>query len=142
MAAHLFKNVALSVVLIQNFLFGIVYYSSLYYLPLYYQNARGWNPSISAALTVPIVVAQSISSVLSGQYISRRKRYGEVLWIGYVLWTIGAGLRCLFGKTTSPIGIVFILVLEGLGAGLTFQPSIYPHLLYAGSYLTRDTKGS
>ena len=92
---------------------------------MYYQNARKWNPSVSAALTVPIVIAQSISSVLSGQYISRRKRYGEVLWIGYVFWIVGAGLRCLFGRTTAPVAIVFILLLEGLGAGLTFQPSMY-----------------
>lgn len=92
---------------------------------MYYQNARQWNAWVSAALTIPIVVSQSISSVLSGQYISRTKRYGEVLWAGYVAWTIGAGLRCLFGKTTSPIAIVFILLVEGLGAGLTFQPSMY-----------------
>jgi hypothetical protein len=109
--AHLFKNLAVSVVLVQNFLFGVVYYSSLYYLPMYYQNARRWEPTTSAALTCPIVVVQGISSVLSGQYISRRKRYGEVLWIGYVFWTIGAGLRCLFGKTTSPISIIFISIL-------------------------------
>ncbi|KAL1850146.1 hypothetical protein VTK73DRAFT_9744 [Phialemonium thermophilum] len=124
MPPHLFKNLALNVVMVQNFLFGIVYYSSLYYLPTYYQNARRWNPSVSAALTIPIVVAQSVSSVLSGQYISCRKRYLEVLWTGYVLWTIGAGLRCLFGKTTAPVAIVFVLLLEGLGAGLTFQPTL------------------
>jgi hypothetical protein len=121
--ARLFKSLAVSVLLSQNFLFGFVYYASLYYLPLYYQTARRWDELESAALVVPIVVGQSVTSVLSGQYISKGRRYGEVLWFGYATWTLAAGLRCLFGRTTPPVAIVFILLLEGAGVGCTFQPS-------------------
>jgi hypothetical protein len=32
---HLFKIPAVCAIIIQNFLFGIVYYSHLYYLPIY-----------------------------------------------------------------------------------------------------------
>ncbi|KAJ9639172.1 hypothetical protein H2204_003782 [Knufia peltigerae] len=111
---HLFRSLAVSVVLSQNFLFGFVYYASFYYLPMYYQNVRRWSELESAALLVPIVIGQSVTSVLSGQYISRRKRYGEVLWFGYTLWTLAAGLRCaFFGRHTSPVVIVFILLIEG-----------------------------
>jgi hypothetical protein len=120
---YLFTNLAVCAILLQNFLFGIVYYASLYYLPIYFQNARQYSPIISSALTIPLVVGQSITSVISGQYISRRKRYGDVLWIGYTLWTLGAGLRCLFGRHTSPIAIVFIELVEGFGCGCAFQPS-------------------
>lgn len=91
---------------------------------MYYQNVRRWSELESAALLVPIVIGQSVTSVLSGQYISRRKRYGEVLWFGYTLWTLAAGLRCaFFGRHTSPVVIVFILLIEGAGIGCTFQPS-------------------
>ncbi|KAL6251351.1 hypothetical protein RBB50_001559 [Rhinocladiella similis] len=121
---HLFKSLAVSVVLTQNFLFGFVYYASFYYLPMYYQNVRRWSELESAALLVPIVIGQSITSVLSGQYISRKKRYGEVLWFGYTLWTLAAGLRCSFDRHTSPVAIVFILLLEGAGIGCIFQPTL------------------
>jgi hypothetical protein len=83
-----FKNKVVSAIFVQSFLFGAVYQANLYYLPLYYQNARGWSPIVSAAMTSPMVAAQSIFSITSGQYISRMKRYGEIIWIGFGLWTL------------------------------------------------------
>lgn len=83
-----FKNKVIFALLLQSFLLGAVYQSFLYYLPLYYQNARGWSPIVSAALTAPMVACQSLASISSGQYISRLKRYGEIIWVGFGLWTL------------------------------------------------------
>jgi MFS family permease len=101
-----------------------VYYSHLYFLPVYYQNARLFTPIKSAALTVPLVVSQAIFSVASGQYISRTKRYGEVIWAGYALWTLGAGLVLLFNRTTPNYVMAIVLVIEGAGVGFVFQPTL------------------
>jgi hypothetical protein len=81
---------------------GWVYQSYLYYLPQYYQNVRGYSAIVSAALSAPIAITQAIASILSGQYISRRKRYGEVIWFGFGMWTLGAGLTILFDRNTHP----------------------------------------
>jgi MFS family permease len=110
--------------LLQNLFFGIVYYSQLYYLPLFFQNARQMSVILSAALVLPITCAQMVASILSGQYISRRERYGEVIWAGFFLWTLGVGLTCIFDLKT-PIGaIVVILLLQGVGVGFVFQPTL------------------
>lgn len=124
MPLYVFKNPAVCAILAQNFLFGIVYYSHLYYLPIYYQNARQFPPLLSAALTIPFVAGQSTFSILSGQYVSRTKRYGEIIWSGYALWTLGAGLVLLFSRTTPRWELVIILVLEGAGVGNVFQPTL------------------
>lgn len=87
-AVSFFKNPVLSALFVQSFFLGAVYQSYLYYLPLYYQNARGWSPIVSAAMTAPMVACQSIASICSGQYISRMKRYGEIIWVGFGLWTL------------------------------------------------------
>lgn len=121
--ARLFENKALAAMLTQNFLIGTVFYSLLYYLPIYYQTVKRMSVLGSAALILPLVIAQSIASILSGQYISRMGRYGEVIWAGYACWTLGAGLHLLFGKHTSNVAIVFILIIEGCGVGFVFQPS-------------------
>lgn len=120
---RLFKNPALAAMLIQNFLIGIVFYSLLYYLPIYFQTARHESVLTSAALVLPIVIPQAIASALSGQYISRMKRYGEVIWIGYICWVIGTALHCAFSRTFPLAAIVVILIIEGTGVGLVFQPS-------------------
>ncbi|KAJ9134094.1 Major facilitator superfamily domain-containing protein [Pleurostoma richardsiae] len=121
---RLFKNPALAAMLIQNFLIGIVFYSLLYYLPIYFQSAREIGVLTSAALVLPIVIPQAIASALSGQYISRMGRYGEVIWLGYILWVIGTSLQCIFRRTFPIAAIVVILGVEGAGVGLVFQPTL------------------
>ena len=124
MPLHLFRNPPVSAIIVQNFLLGVVYYSHLYILPVYYQNVRQFSPLKAAALTIPFVASQSVFSVLSGQYISRMKRYGEVIWAGYGLWALGCGLVVLFDRTTKPYAIILILICEGAGVGFVFQPTL------------------
>ncbi|KAJ5233012.1 hypothetical protein N7468_005968 [Penicillium chermesinum] len=119
-----FKNPVLSALFVQSFFLGAVYQVYLYYLPLYYQNGRGWSPIASAAMTAPMVCCQSIASICSGQYISRMKRYGEIIWVGFGLWTLAAGLMLLFGPHTHPAIIAVIVAISGLGTGFTFQPTL------------------
>ncbi|KAL2030668.1 hypothetical protein VTO58DRAFT_108022 [Aureobasidium pullulans] len=124
MPLSLFRNLPVCILLLQNFLFGIVYYSQLYYLPLFFQNARRMSPITSAALVLPITAAQMTLSIVSGQYISRRERYGEVIWLGFFLWTLGVGLTCIFDQNTPIAAIVVILLVQGAGVGLIFQPTL------------------
>jgi MFS family permease len=124
MPLHLFKNPAVCAIIIQNFCLGIVYYAHLYFLPVYYQNARQFSPVKSALLTIPFVAGQAVFSILSGQYISRLKRYGEVIWTGYSLWALGSGLTLLFNRSIQPWAIVLILLIEGAGVGFVFQPTL------------------
>ncbi|KAJ5542955.1 hypothetical protein N7461_008958 [Penicillium sp. DV-2018c] len=119
-----FKNKVISAIFLQNLLYGAVYQANLYYLPLYYQNARGWSPIASAAMTCPMVIAQASMSVLSGQYISRFKRYGEIIWIGFGLWTLGQGLLLLLGAHTHPAIVAVIVAVMGSGIGFSFQPTL------------------
>ncbi|KAK4498724.1 hypothetical protein PRZ48_009234 [Zasmidium cellare] len=118
----MFSNIPIAAMLSQNFLFGMAYYSELYYIPLYLENVRGYTPLVSAALTVPLVIAQASISAVSGQYISRMGRYGEVLWSGFAMWVLGAGLMIMFNRGTSIVAIVFINLVTGLGVGNVFQP--------------------
>ncbi|KAK7723582.1 hypothetical protein SLS57_004396 [Botryosphaeria dothidea] len=124
MPLSLFKNIPVAVMILQNFFYGATYYAYLYYLPIYYQNVRNWTPLISAVLTIPIVFFQSFASIISGLYISHYKRYGEVIWAGFVIWTIGSSLTILFSRTLPIAAIVVISSLNGIGVGFVFQPTL------------------
>ncbi|KAK4937254.1 hypothetical protein LTR10_022086 [Elasticomyces elasticus] len=124
MPLNMYTNAPVAAVLAQNFFFGMVYYSNLYYIPLYIQNVRGWDTIISAAFLVAINVPQSMVSTLSGIFISRYKRYGIVIWTGFTIWTLGAGLICSFTRTMHPAAVAVILSISGIGAGCIFQPSL------------------
>ena len=122
MPLSMYTNAPVAAILAQNFFLGMVYYSNLYYIPLYIQNVRGWDTVISAGFLVAINVPQSIISTLSGIFISRYKRYGVVIWAGFTVWTLGAGLICSFTRTTHPAAVAVMLSISGIGAGCIFQP--------------------
>ena len=109
--------------MIQNLLIGFVYYSLLYYLPIFYQTARQMSVIHSALLILPLVLSQSLSSIASGQYMSRTNRYGEVIWVGFSLWVAAAASVCNFSRTFPLAGIIVTLIVQGCGLGFTFQPS-------------------
>ncbi|EXJ62462.1 hypothetical protein A1O7_02899 [Cladophialophora yegresii CBS 114405] len=122
MPLGMYTNPPVAAILAQNFFFGMVYYSNLYYIPLYIQNVRGWDATISAAFLIVINVPQSIVSTLSGIFISRYKRYGVVIWTGFTIWAVGAGLICSFTRTTHAAAVAVMLSISGIGAGCVFQP--------------------
>ncbi|KAK8174057.1 major facilitator superfamily domain-containing protein [Phyllosticta citrichinensis] len=124
MPLALFRNIPVAVMLLQNFFFGAVYYAYLYYLPLYFQNVRDMTPLLSAILTIPIVFCQSFFSIITGLYISHYKRYGEVIWAGFILWTIGSSLLTLYDRTLHIAAIVVISGIVGTAVGFIFQPTL------------------
>lgn len=115
---------AIAAILIQNFFFGAVFYTYLYFLPIYYQNVRRYSTLKSAVLIIPMVLTQAIASILSGQYISRTKRYGETIVLGFILFCVGVSLTTLFDETISVAKIIGILIILGYGNGNVFQPTI------------------
>lgn len=74
--------------LLQSFVLGSVYQATLYYVPLYLQNAHQYSLITSALIYTPLVALQAAVSVVSGLFISKYKRYGEVLWAGFGTWTL------------------------------------------------------
>lgn len=120
----MFQKPSVTAMLLQNLLFGACYYTYLYYLPLYYQNVHSLSTLTSALLLLPLVVAQSLLSILSGQYISRLNRYAEVIWAGFAIWTLGSGLLVQAGRDTSLVSVAVWLALVGAGTGCVFQPTL------------------
>ncbi len=63
-------------------------------------------------------------SVISGQFLARVGRYMPLVITGFGLWTVGTGLKCMFGRSTHIGTIVGILLIEGAGVGFTLQPTL------------------
>lgn len=122
MPLHMFSKRSTALLFVQNLLFGYVWQSDIYFLPIYFQDVRGYSPIHSATLILPLLLAQSVTGVLSGPMMSRLGRYLPVLYLGFMLWVIGAGLKILFSRSTS-VGIyIAALIIEGAGVGFVFQP--------------------
>jgi EmrB/QacA subfamily drug resistance transporter len=121
MPLEMWQNPSVACMLVQSFLLGMNYYSLIYYLPLYYQNVGGYNVMESAVLILPLVLVQSTFSALGGQYMSFIGHYIEVIFIGFVVWTLGSGLLVSLGADSPISHICCFIIFVGFGAGCTFQ---------------------
>ncbi|CAD0090402.1 unnamed protein product [Aureobasidium mustum] len=121
MPLEMWKNKSVACMLVQSFLLGMNYYSLIYYLPLYYQNVGGYDVMRSAVLILPLVFVQATFSALGGQYMSFIGHYIEVIFVGFLVWTLGSGLLVSL-DATSPVGhICGFIIMVGFGCGCTFQ---------------------
>ncbi len=89
----------------------------------------------SGALILPLIIFTSIWSIAAGQIMARMGRYFAPVISGFTIWTVGAGLKCLFTLNTPLWTIILVLLVEGSGIGLILQPSKSYTPIYA---LARD----
>ncbi|CZR66294.1 related to DHA14-like major facilitator efflux transporter (MFS transporter) [Phialocephala subalpina] len=121
---RLFKQRSTAILFIQGTLHDFVWQATQYFLPLYFQNVRGYSPLESATIILPFLLAQSLAGAISGPVMSRLARYSPVLRSGFALWALGAGLNLLFSRTTSIAVYVVVLAIQGTGVGFVHQPGL------------------
>lgn len=121
---NLFSRISLAIILWSNFFFGFAYYAFLYYVPYYFQIVRRLDAIHSSVLLLPLVLPQSIFSIIAGQIITYTGHYGHITIVGYSLWTLSCGLLLLFNEHTNYGVIVVTLLIMGSGVGFIFQPTM------------------
>ena len=114
---------------------GWVFWGNLFYIPLYFQNVRGWSPVLAGSLILPMVIAHGVATGLGGILMSLTGRYTPVISIGAGLWVLGAATKSLYNQATPIWLFVIVGIFEGVGVGCSLQPgnSPLPPFLLSGS---------
>ncbi|CUM66709.1 uncharacterized protein PRCAT00004387001 [Priceomyces carsonii] len=120
----LFSRPSLALILGSNFCFGLEFYAFIYYIPYYFQIVKKMDSIHSAILILPLVLTQSVSSIIAGNLISFTGKYKLIILTGYGLWFTSCCLLLLFKPDTHVGIIVLVLLIMGCGTGWTFQPTI------------------
>lgn len=71
---RLFNQMSTTVLYLQSGLYNLVWQVDLYFLPLYYQDVRGFSPLKSATLVLPLLLLQSVAGVISGPLMAKLTR--------------------------------------------------------------------
>ncbi|CAD6445510.1 d6134ba7-fb2d-4805-85f3-4c175fa7df22 [Sclerotinia trifoliorum] len=104
----------------ETMIHGMVLWSLLYYLPLYYEAVQGYTPIISGVAVLPETSFVAPMSVIVGILVAKTGRYRWALWTGWALATFGAGLLYLLNPSTSIVQWVFLNVPISIGTGMLF----------------------
>ncbi|ODV84154.1 hypothetical protein CANARDRAFT_201368 [[Candida] arabinofermentans NRRL YB-2248] len=121
---RLFAELHRAILFAMCFMMGWAYFVDIYYYPLYLQNLRGWSPIMAGVIQLPATCSSSIFGVFAGFVNTATGRYVECLWFGGAMWTLGVGLKIMFQMHSSVGLLVGANLVQGLGIGFTFQPTL------------------
>ncbi|MFT7646235.1 MAG: EmrB/QacA subfamily drug resistance transporter [Candidatus Poriferisodalaceae bacterium] len=123
---RLFSDRTVASVFVMGFLlmFGLI--ASTTFLPLLLQIGTGASATKSGLMMIPQSVGISASAALMGYLVSSTGRYKWTLILGPVLSAIGMALVSTIGVDVTMLSLTPILLLLGIGLGMTF-----PHLTLA-----------
>jgi predicted MFS family arabinose efflux permease len=116
---EIFKNSIFRVSVIMLFLIGIAMFGAIIYLPLFAQIVQGASATNSGIILLPLVFSLALTSIISGQVISRIGKY-KILAIVGAFTTTGA----LFWLSTltadsSHLQMIIRMIPLGIGIGIT-----------------------
>jgi EmrB/QacA subfamily drug resistance transporter len=118
---HLFKNDIFSVSVLISLLSGIAMFASILYIPMYQQIARGYSPTKSGLLMIPLVIGMLTASITSGRLITKWGHYRPFPIVGTVLLGFGIWLFSHVTLTTNQWTLSLWMLVIGLGLGSFMQ---------------------
>lgn len=118
---RLFSNRTVVLAVITSLSIGTALFGATVFLSQYMQIARGYSPTESGLLTIPMVVAMAFASALGGKRIVRTGRYKRLMAAGALLMTVGMALMGTADETTSLVELGLFMALVGTGVGLVMQ---------------------
>ena len=118
---RLFTNRAFWVASTVGFVVGFALFGSVTYLPLFLQVAKGATPTGSGLQMLPQMGGMLLTSIVSGQLISRTGRYKIFPVLGTGTMTLGLFLLSRMTVETSTLAASGIMLVMGLGLGMVMQ---------------------
>src|SRR3954463_3400417 len=100
---------------------GFALFGAVTFLPLYFQTVDAASPTASGLRLIPMMGGVVLTSVLSGQIISRTGRYRAFPIAGTATMTVGMLLLSRLNIGTSTGAAALYLLVLGLGLGMTMQ---------------------
>lgn len=117
----LFRNRVFSISGAVGFVVGLAMFGSVTYLPLYLQIVKGVDPSTAGLQITPMMGGVLVSSIISGQIISRIGRYKAFPILGTAVMSGGLFLLSTLGVQTSTLVASAYMLILGLGLGMVMQ---------------------
>jgi EmrB/QacA subfamily drug resistance transporter len=118
---RLFTNRVFSVTSAVGFVVGFALFGAVTYLPLFLQVVKGASPTGSGLQLLPLIGGLMVTSIGSGQLITRTGRYKPFPIAGTAVMVVGLYLLSTLGPTTATATTFAFMFVLGLGLGMVMQ---------------------
>jgi EmrB/QacA subfamily drug resistance transporter len=104
-----------------GFIIGVALFGAVTFLPLFLQIVRGRSPTSSGLQLTPMMAGLLVTSIASGQLISRTGRYRPYPIAGTAIATAGMALLTQLNVHTGTLATSLYMLVLGLGLGMVMQ---------------------
>jgi EmrB/QacA subfamily drug resistance transporter len=118
---RLFRQPVFVIVSAALFLTTLSFFAVIVFMPVYLQVVTGVSATDSGLLLLPLLLAGTASTALSGRAMTRTGRYKAFPVTGLALMAAGLILLAQIGTATSHVVVGALLVLFGVGFGMVSQ---------------------
>jgi EmrB/QacA subfamily drug resistance transporter len=120
----LFTNRNFTLVSVIGFLVGFAMFGAISFLPLYQQRVQGASATNSGLLLLPMMFGLLVTSIISGQAITKTGRYRAFPIIGGAVMVVGMILLSTMGVHTTKTQTALWMLVLGLGMGFLMQTTM------------------
>lgn len=117
---ELFKNNVFTVCGIIGFVTGAAMLGGLTFIPIYLQIAKGYTPTASGLMMIPMTAGILTSSTFAGRFMGRTGRYRMLPMAGTALIAVGAAGLGMLDEASHPAVFCATILVFGLGMGCIF----------------------
>lgn len=115
---RLFKNRTSLVVFINTFLFTVLLYWVLFFIPVYFQAILGSSPARAGVQMLPITLVAIPGAVIAVIVLSKFGKYKALHLAGFVILTLGMGLFSHLDRFSSDAEWIIFQIIAALGSGM------------------------
>lgn len=123
---RIFRSVTAVSVLIGTAIHGLLVYTGLWYLPLFFQAIKQEEPLQSAISIMPLSVVTVVFAMLSPIMVEQVRRYRFNIWLGWVFLAVGMGLLSVWNQMSSKAVLSIVQVIAAVGTGSLYTILIIP----------------
>ncbi|KAJ5618171.1 Major facilitator superfamily domain general substrate transporter [Penicillium hordei] len=115
---RLFKNRTSLVVFINTFLFTVLLYWVLFFIPVYFQAILGSSPARAGVQMLPITLVAIPGAIIAVIILSKFGKYKALHLAGFVILTLGMGLFAHLDRFSSDAEWIVFQIIAALGSGM------------------------
>lgn len=123
---ELFNTSTRSMALIGATIHGILLFSILYYLPIYFEGVIQHRPLRAVVDSLPLAFTVTSMSIVCALLIELSRRYVWTVWVGWLLSTIGLATMVLLAHDTPSAEYNGLQIATGLGMGILYPALTIP----------------
>lgn len=118
---RLFKNSIFNVSSLESFLSSALMFSGVVYIPLFAQGVLGMIAGNSAIIMIPMLLSLTLTSIVTGQIISRTGKYKKLVISEFIITGTGVVLLATMDIHTPYYLLLIYSTILGIGSGMAYN---------------------